>query len=224
MITPKLFRFFRELRKHNDREWFTANKARYEEDVRAPLLQLITDFSPRLKRISRSFVADPRPVGGSLLRIHRDTRFSPDKTPYKTHAGIQFRHIAGKDIHAPGFYLHLAPGEVFLGCGVWHPDGATLHKVREAIATDGLAWKRAIGAKGPKAIAALSGESLKRAPAGYDPAHPLIDDLRRKDYITISELDEEAACADDFVERIAAACKATAPFMQFLTRAIELPW
>ena len=131
---PELFRFLRDLVKHNDREWFAKHKARYEEHVRDPMLRFIEDLGPVLQEIAPRFVADPRPVGGSMFRIHRDTRFSKDKSPYKTHVGIRFPHKAGKDVHAPGFYLHLEPGQVFFGCGVWHPDGATLARIRGSIA------------------------------------------------------------------------------------------
>jgi uncharacterized protein (TIGR02453 family) len=103
-ITPRLFRFFSELARHNDRAWFEDNKARYVEEVRDPLLRFVEKFGPRLARISLHMTADPRPVGGSLFRIHRDTRFARDKSPYKTHAGLSFRHAAGRDVHA-----HLLP-------------------------------------------------------------------------------------------------------------------
>lgn len=118
-ISPKLFRFFRDLKKNNDREWFEDNKQRYEDDVRGPLLAFIDDFAEPLYRISPHFRADARKVGGSLFRIFRDVRFSKDKTPYKTHAGVHFRHENAKDAHAPGLYLHLEPGEVFMGAGIW---------------------------------------------------------------------------------------------------------
>ena len=101
-ITPELFTFFRELQQNNNRAWFQANKHRYEQDVREPLLQFITDFGVRLAEISPHYLADARKSGGALFRINRDIRFSPDKTPYKTAAGIQFRHESGKDVHAPG--------------------------------------------------------------------------------------------------------------------------
>src|SRR5919112_754543 len=112
---PELFGFLAELRAHNDRDWFAANKERYEGDVLEPALAFIEDFEPHLRAISPHLRADARRVGGSLFRIYRDTRFSKDKTPYKTTAGIYFRHEQGKDVQAPGFYLHLAPGEVFAG-------------------------------------------------------------------------------------------------------------
>ena len=101
------FRFLEDLKKNNQREWFQANKQRYEDEVRHPAQQFISDFGPQLHKISRHFLADPRASGGSMFRIYRDTRFAKDKSPYKTHVGIQFRHKQGKDVHAPGFYLHL---------------------------------------------------------------------------------------------------------------------
>src|SRR5918996_1661223 len=140
---PELFRFLRDLEANNDRTWFNANKDRYEREVRDPALDFVEDFAPRLAEISQHFVADPRPSGGSLFRIHRDTRFSKDKSPYKTHVGIHFRHELAKHAHTPGFYLHLQPGSVFVGVGIWHPDPPALLRIREAIAGDPSAWRRA---------------------------------------------------------------------------------
>lgn len=139
-VTPALFDFLRELRENNDREWFKANRARYFSDVRDPMLEFIADFAAPLAEISPHFVADPRPNGGSLFRIYRDLRFSPDKTPYKTNVGAHFRHAAGRDAHAPGFYLHLEPGMCFAGCGVWRPSGPAVRKIREAIHERQDAW------------------------------------------------------------------------------------
>jgi uncharacterized protein (TIGR02453 family) len=171
-FTPALFDFLRDLKRNNDRAWFQANRERYEEHVRAPALAFVADAGPHVRKISPHLVADPRPVGGSLFRIHRDTRFSRDKTPYKTAVGIQFRHELGKDVHAPGLYLHLEPGGVFAGGGVWHPDGPTLARIRDRLAADSAAWSRAVGGKGFRSAFRLSGDTLKRAPAGYDPTIP----------------------------------------------------
>jgi hypothetical protein len=107
-----LFGFLEELRSNNRREWFEANRTRYERDVREPMLTFISDFAPRLRKISPKLVADPRPSGGSMFRIYRDVRFSPDKKPYKTHVAARFSHIMGRDVHAPGFYVHLEPSGV----------------------------------------------------------------------------------------------------------------
>ena len=136
-FSPELFRFLRQLKRNNRRDWFEKNKPRYIEYVRDPLLQFIEDYAPRLHTISPYLVADPKPVGGSMFRIYRDVRFSKDKTPYKTSAGIHFRHEQSKDAHAPGFYLHVAPGEIFVALGIWHPASEALREIREHIAEDG---------------------------------------------------------------------------------------
>lgn len=223
-FTPALFGFLRDLKKHNDREWFQSNKARYEAAVREPALAFIADFEPYLRAISRHLLADPRPVGGSLFRIHRDVRFSKDKTPYKTSVGIQFRHELAKDAHAPGLYLHLEPGSVFAAGGIWHPDAETLARIREAIVADPAAWKRAVGGKAFKEGYRLAGNSLKRAPAGYDVDHPLIDDLRRKDFIAVTDLDEAAVYCRGFLADFAGVCKPITPLLRFLCGAVDAPF
>ena len=128
---PHLFKFLKDLESNNNRDWFQANKARYEDQIKEPALQFISDFGPLLRKVSPHFRADPRPNGGSLFRIYRDVRFAKDKRPYKTHTGIQFRHEAGRDAHAPGFYLHLESGRVFVGAGIWHPDSTSLRKIQD---------------------------------------------------------------------------------------------
>jgi len=220
---PETFDFLRELRQNNTREWFLANKARYEAEARDPMLLFIADFAPRLRRISRHFRADPRPVGGSLFRIYRDTRFSKDKTPYKTMVAAHFRHEAGRDVHAPGFYLHLEPGQVFAAAGLWHPDAGTLTRVRGALVASPERWTRAVSGPAFGKTLELWGEALTRPPKGYDPKHPLIDDLRRKDFVVAARLGEHAACAGDFMDRVGAAYQAAAPFVRFLTQAVGLP-
>ena len=119
-ITSKTFRFLSDLAKNNNREWFEENKDRFEGDLREPLLGFIEDFSEHLEKLSPHFEANARKVGGSLFRIFRDVRFSKDKSPYKTNAGVHFRHERAKDVHAPGYYLHLDPKESFIGIGIWH--------------------------------------------------------------------------------------------------------
>ena len=223
-FTPALFRFLRDLRKNNDRDWFLAHKESYERDVKEPALAFVSGFAAALRKISPHLVADPRPVGGSLFRIYRDVRFGADKRPYKTHVGIHFRHAGGEDAHAPGLYLHLEPGDVFAAAGIWQPDGAVLSEVRDAIAESPTAWRRAIGARDFAARWALSGESLVRVPRGYDPEHPLAADLKRKSFIAITGFSERDSCAASFPAQIAHAWRASAPLMRFLTRALDLPW
>ena len=223
-FTPALFEFLAELAANNNREWFRANKSRYDADVKEPALGFISDFGPHLARISPRFRADPRAHGGSLFRIYRDTRFSKDKRPYKTHTGIHFRHEAAKDAHAPGFYLHLQPGHVFAGAGIWRPGGPTLRAIREAIDEDPDSWLRASRDDRFRASFELSGDSLIRAPKGFAVTHPLIEDLRRKDFIGVAELSAEAVLADDFMDVFAGLCRDAAPLQSWLCGAIGVPF
>jgi uncharacterized protein (TIGR02453 family) len=215
---PDLFSFLAELRENNSKEWFQANKDRYRNDVQEPLLEFISAFAQPLSTISANFVADPRPNGGSMFRIYRDVRFSRDKSPYKVHAAAQFRHRAGRDVHAPGFYLHLEPGSVFMGAGLWHPDGPTLNAIRAAIVDDPEGWRRACGGLD------LGGESLKRAPRGIDPDHPLVEDLKRKDFVCFTNTSQSAACSPGFLGSFVTTCRTASPFMRFLTEAVGLEY
>jgi uncharacterized protein (TIGR02453 family) len=222
---PELFRFLRDLKANNTREWFAENKERYEDAVRGPALDFVSDFAPRLEEISPHFIADPRPSGGSLFRIHRDTRFSRDKSPYKTHTGIQFRHELGRDAHAPGFYLHLEPKAVFAGAGVWHPDGTALAAIRDAIVADPDGWRSATsGQRAFRRELTLGGDSLKRAPAGYDPEHPLVEDLKRKDFVCYRTLEEREVCSAGFAEQLAGVYRAASPLVRFLCSALDVPF
>ncbi len=220
----KLFNFLRELRKNNDRDWFKARKARFEQEARDPLLRFVADVGARLAKISPFIVADPRPIGGSVFRIYRDTRFSRDKSPYKTHLGAHFKHAAGKDVHTPGFYLHLEPGNVFAGTGIWHPDGKTLGKIRDAIVEDPAAYEKIISRKAFAESCTITGDRLKRPPRGYDKDHPLVEHLKLKDFTTITSFTEKDACAPDFMTRFVKICRTAAPFTRFIAGAIEVDW
>lgn len=218
-FTPEVFEFLKDLKKHNDREWFQANKDRYSRVVRDPMLAFIAAFASRLEDISEHFVADPRPVGGSMFRIYRDTRFAKDKSPYKTHAAAHFPHRnSGEGAHAPGFYLHLEPGQCFAGAGLWRPDTPTLTKIRSAIVQQPKTWQAIRGKL------KIEGESLSRPPKGFDPAHPFIDDLKRKDFVTTVTFTDSQVCGPKFLTEFAAACKKMAPLVEFLTKAEGLKW
>lgn len=223
-FTPALFAFLRDLAEHNDRAWFKANQERYEEHVRGPALAFIEDVGEPLYKVSRHLVADPRKVGGSLFRIQRDTRFTRDKTPYKTHVGIHFRHVATReDVHAPGFYLHLEPRNCHAWLGLWHPPAERADAVRRAIAADPPAWKRAAyGRKFADVYGTLTGDSLSRPPRGFDPAHPLIEDLRRIDFGAGVRMRQDEVTAAGFLDTYLATVRAGVPFMRFLCRALDL--
>jgi uncharacterized protein (TIGR02453 family) len=224
LFTTELFKFLEDLRKHNDRAWFAKNKERYLDVVQEPALEFIRGFGPYLRKISPHFVADDKLVGGSLFRIYRDVRFSKDKSPYKTHVGLDFRHKSGKDVHTPSFYLHLQPGETFAAAGVWHPSQEPLTKIREAITAKPDRWKRAAYGKPFSGRWRLSGDELKRAPAGFSPDHPLIADLKRKDHIAVVMLDQRAVTAKDFLPKYAELCKSAGPYVAFLCEALEVPY
>ncbi len=223
-FSPALFKFLNDLEANNEREWFNANKARYESAIKEPALQFISDFEKPLKKISPHFVADPRGNGGSLFRIYRDTRFSKDKTPYKTNTGMQFRHEMAKDAHAPGFYLHLEPGACFMGVGLWRPEPKVAQTIRDWIADEPTRWKRATRATRFTETFEMGGESLKRPPKGFDPDHDLIDDLKRKDFIASANLTQKQVTSDGFIDEFAVMCKAAGPYMKFLCEAVGVPY
>ena len=223
-VTPALFEFLAELAANNNREWFQANKARYERDVRDALVAFVSDFGDRLYDISPHMVADPRPSGGSVFRIYRDVRFSKDKSPYKTNAGIHFRHEVGRKVHGPGLYLHLQPGSVFAGIGIWRPNSATVGKIRDAIVANPGRWSRIVDERKFASIYSLESESLKRAPRGIDPNHPLIDHLKLKSFVAVTNFTEDEACSPDFMDVYARVCRTAAPFAEFITTAVGLDW
>lgn len=223
-FTPATFAFLRELAANNDREWFAQNKDRYIDKVQEPALEFITDFGPRLAKISPHFTADARVVGGSLFRIQRDTRFSKDKTPYKQNTGVHFRHEAAKNVHAPGYYLHIEPGASFMGIGLWRPETAVAYRIRSHIADNPAAWKRATRGKGFRETFALDGDSLVNPPKGYDASHPLISDLKRKDFIATASLTQKAITSEGFIDDFARMSRAATPFMRFLCEAVGVPF
>ena len=221
---PTIFQFLEELGDNNNRPWFQENKRRYETEVREPCLAFIRAFRPRLKRISRYFVASDRRVGGSLMRVYKDVRFSKDKTPYKTNVGIQFRHEFGRDVHAPGFYVHVAPDRCFLAVGLWRPDRESLGRIRHAIVDLPGRWRRASGGKKFREYFEPAGSSLKRAPRDFPADHPLVEDLKRKDFLGLGELGAEEVLDEGFLDHAAAAFAAGRPFMRFLCEALKVPF
>jgi uncharacterized protein (TIGR02453 family) len=216
-FTPESFAFLRELRENNNREWFAQHKQRYEREVRDPALRFISDFGPYLSRIAPKLVADPR---RSMFRIYRDTRFSRDKSPYKTHVGIHFFHEKAKAAASvPGFYLHISPGECFAGGGIWHPDPGSLAKIRAAIAAKSPDWVRIKKSKLP-----VEGGSLKRPPRGFAADHPLIDDLKRTDFISSIRLKDADLTSPNFLATFDRACKKMTPLVAFVAKSLRLSW
>lgn len=219
------FAFFRELKDNNEKAWFEANRERYRDSVLEPLCDFVEAMAPRIAKISKHMNADPRPNRGSVFRIYRDVRFSKDKRPYKEHGAVQFRHVLGKDAHAPGYYVHLAPGEVFFGGGVWAPDPANLQKIRERIAEKPAPWRKVVEDAGFRdAFGGVRGDALTRPPRGFDRDHPLIEDIKRKSFFAMAQGPQKAAHSPGFLDEVEAAFVRAKPLMKFLCDAVDAPF
>ena len=223
---PKdFFAFFKELKTHNKRPWFEDNKQRFRDSVQAPMSEFIEAMRPGLAKISKNFVADPRPTGGSMFRIYRDVRFSKDKRPYKEHAACHFRHAAGKDVQAPGYYMHFGDNEVYYGGGMYMPDPKALGHIRDAIVAKPAAWN---AVKADKAFGKLGGlgqdHKLSKAPRGYDPGHPLIDDIKLKSFFVMDDGSLKVAQSAKLPDAVAETFAAAKPLMKFLCGAQGVPF
>lgn len=219
-FTPELFSFLKDLKRHNNRAWFAANKTRFTEHVEQPMLRFIAAVGERLPSISSAYVADPRRSGGSLYRIYRDTRFSSDKSPYKTHTAAHFKHrAASKDQETPGFYLGLGPQERFGGGGIYHPSMPSLTRIRHHIVNNEAGW-----AKVRRAKLEIEGDALSRGPAGFDPNHKFIEDLKQKDFYAGEEFTIKQVTSPDFLDRYMDSCARVSPLIEFLTKALGLRW
>ena len=216
---PPFFKFLRQLKTHNNRAWFQANKERYERDVRNPLLDFIGDLGPSLRKISKNLIVDNSPSGGSMFRIHRDTRFSPDKSPFKTWTAARFPHEARRKVAGvPAFYLQLGIDERFGGGGVYHIDMPQLTRIRRRIVESPREWTAV------RERVEVHGEQLKRAPAGFAASHEHIEDLKRQNLYTLTEFSSEDVVADDVMERFVQSCERAAPLLEFQTKALGLRW
>ena len=221
-FTKEGMSFLKKLEKNNARDWFHEHKSDYEDLIRSPALNFIDDMEHDITHLSPHFLAIAKKVGGSLMRVHRDVRFSKDKSPYKTNIGIQLRHEMGRDVHAPGFYVHVEPDECFVGVGIWRPDSSALGKIRDAIVEKDKIWLAAINDNSFRKYFDLSGESLKNGPRGYDKEHPLIEDLKRKDFIAISHFSEKSMLGKNFKQEVVKRFTDAEPLMQFLCKALQL--
>ena len=227
-FTKDTLKFLRQLKKNNNREWFAEQKPRYEKSVLFPAMALVQDMAKPIEKISPCFQAISKRSGGSIMRIYRDVRFSKNKLPYKTNLGIHFRHIKGKDAHCPGFYFHVSPDEIFFAAGIWSPPTVDLNKIRDLIDADPERWKKLLRSKTIKTSflrggSSFQGSTLKRPPRGYDPEHPLIDDLKLKDHMIAKPLTENDLLDPKLPENLAKNIKASYKYINFLCDALLLP-
>ena len=222
-FSNKTLRFLRSLARHNDRTWFQAHKPDYDAHVRAPFLQLLLDLQPALAQVSVHFRADPKPVGGSLFRIQRDTRFANDKTPYKPWQGGRLFHARGRQVEAPSFYLHLQPGACFVGAGLWHPQPATQRAVRQFIYDNPGSWKSA--AHAPAFRRRYDSETpprLVRPPPGFPADFEFIDDLKNRNFVAVRALDDDVVVGPELRQVVEKDLRALAPFVDYLCAALDL--
>lgn len=225
MLTRRTFAFLQELEANNNRKWFEANKTRYEEDALEPFREFIRAMEPRFEKVSTHIMCSDKKVGGSMMRLHRDVRFSKDKTPYAPRLAARFMHAGGDKGGAPGYFIRIEPTGCTLGVGVWRPDTASVNMIRESIVDNTKAWKSATSAKAFRdAFGELAGESLKRPPRGFDPEHGFVEDLKRKDFVAFRELKMAPATKADFPATTAKTYATANKFMAFLCNALELPF
>lgn len=217
-------KFLKELSKNNNRSWFNDNKQRYENFVRTPSLAFIEDIGQELPKLSPHFRVIPKKIGGSLMRIYRDIRFSKDKTPYKTNIGINIRHVTATDMHGPCYYFHVEENRCFAGCGIWRPDSKRLRKIRECIDENPRTWLKAINDKKYKQQFTIGGSTLTNPPRGFSKDHELITDLKRKDFVASYDFDHDLLLSPDLLEQTIQSYAKASPFMRYLCYAVELPF
>ena len=225
VFSEELIDFLVGLSANNSRDWFNERKDVYESVLREPALDYIREVGGPLADISPHIRASDRKQGGSLMRIYRDVRFSRDKSPYKTNVGIQFRHESGKDVHAPGYYVHISIDECFIGAGSWMPDRDALLAYRRAVSEHPGEWL-ALKELANSDEWSIDGhhDMLKRPPRGFSADDPMIEDIKRKHFIITHRMDIEDVTAPDFADYTIDRFKESKDWMAFLTRAIGLPF
>jgi uncharacterized protein (TIGR02453 family) len=222
-FTDASFKFLRGLARHNDKTWFAAHKAQYEEHVRQPFLRLLTDLQPALAEVSEHFRADTRGQGGSLFRIYRDARFSNDKSPYKNWQGARLFHARRREVPAPSFYLHLQPGESFVGAGIWHPEPEVQRRIRQFIFDNPGSWKAA--ARDPKLLRKFElaqEEKMVRPPRGFPTEFEFLDDLKQRNWVMWRSLDDAAMTGPRLRQTVSADLATLGPFVDYLCAALDL--
>lgn len=228
-FSPRALRFFRELRRHNNRAWFTAHRGDYDTHVRAPMHALIEELDVRFARFAPEIEADPK---RAMFRIHRDVRFSKDKSPYKTHAACWFHHRdadrrVGQESEggSAGFYFQLAPGDSFVGAGLWMPPRPVLRRLREAIAEHPEGFARVVAApRLRRRYGGLDDESmLARMPRGYAPDHPAARWLRHQSFTMGAAMTDAQVVGRRLPALLESHFAALLPLVRWLNRALALP-
>lgn len=208
--------FLRDLKKHNERDWFQARKSVYEETVKAPMTALVLALGEDFERFAPEYLTDPKKA---IYRIYRDSRFRNDKTPYKTHVAASFNHKALVKHAAAGFYFHVSPDEILLGGGVYMPGSAELLAIRRHIGADPGAYRAVVSNRTFKSyFGAVAGERLSRPPKGFLPDDPAIETLKQKQFLAMENLDPALALSPRLLPALSKRFKALAPFIDYLNR------
>jgi uncharacterized protein (TIGR02453 family) len=211
--------FMKRLKRNNNRPWFEKHKEEYEAVVKLPMQSLIAALQPHFEVFAPEFDIHPKK---SLFRIYRDVRFSKDKTPYKTHVAAHFV-LRGKPkgVEGSGYYLHIEPGEVFLGGGIYMPDSDQLKKIRRAIAGQPDRFLSILEQKQfKKVFKRLQGETLQRVPQGYEADHPMAEWLKYKQFFVWVEWSETKSARQKFVTDVVEVFEAATPLVRFLNEAM----
>jgi uncharacterized protein (TIGR02453 family) len=212
------FNFLRQLAQNNNKAWFDAHRADYAAaklQFEALLEDLIMNFGPVEDLLGMS----PKDF---TFRINRDVRFSNDKSPYKTNMAASLGRGGKKSRHL-SYYLHVQPGESFIGGGIYMPEGDQLKVIRKQIDEDPREFKKIIANKDfVKYFGGLSGDKLKTAPKGYAPDHPEIELLRHKQFLAVHPLKESDVTSTKFVPHMVSVCKAMKPFNEYLSQLLGL--
>jgi uncharacterized protein (TIGR02453 family) len=224
-LPPAALAFLRDLAAHNDRKWFERNRARCDEELVEPCRALVRDLVARLAKPFPRIAGSDAKAGGSLTRLHRDTRFGKDKRPFHSHVGMHFWHEKGRKMTVPGFFLRVDPDEVLVATGMHGPEQPDLVRIRRAIDADPQRWEGASKDRAfLKAWGGLEGESLRRVPAPWGADHRHADDLRRKDFTAFARWKAADVTKPGFSARVVAQWEASDKLMAFLCGALGLPW
>ena len=211
-FTDRTLKFLRALKRHNDREWFKAHKDEYETHVRGPMLAIIERLAVDLPRVAPDLIASPR----SLYRIYRDTRFSPDKTPYKTHVAASFSHHVLPKHESAGLYFHLAPDQLWIGGGLYGPQSPQLRCIREYIVGNLRSFRSLVESPVFRRLGGVTGTKLQRVPRGFPQDHEAAEYLKLKQYLAGEELDSTLATSPRFYGALLRRFTVLAPFIRFL--------
>ena len=208
--------FFRSLKRNNRREWFQPRKHVFEQHVKEPMIELVTALNRDFAKFAPEFVSDPKKA---IFRIYRDTRFSSDKTPYKTHIAASFARRGGERLAAGGFYFSVSHDQIEVAGGIYHPEPETMLVVRNHIAEHHQDLRRLLAdRKVRRLLGDLQGDALTRAPKGFDPAHPAINLIKMKDWILDTTLDPSLGTSPRLYKELADRFRAMTPLIEFLNR------